>query len=214
MVYQNIDQVTQVLAERYDGPTYEVNKGNQGTFTYVPWTESVEILDQVFGVFGWTATAPQVVSANGFVHVSFAITVRVMDEAGNVIEKTVPCVGSAAERDDNAAKSAFSDAFNKGVKFLGDKFARYLSKEGKANRNGGTGTGNGGGSYPQRQGQSNGNGNGNGARQPYTGGPTTSTAPASAAQVGKLVSLGVDRNEAQALNKAQASKLIDELMNS
>ncbi len=164
--FRALDEVSTQLAARYDGPTYTLDKGNAGKFTYIPWHVSVRQLNDIFGVFGWTSTQPQVSQADGIVTVTLAITARVVDAQGTVIEKTVPCVGSAAARDDNSAKSALSDALSKGVKFFGDAFGFFLSEEkrGAASANSAPNRApQGGGSY-----SSNGS-NGNGAARPGGG---------------------------------------------
>jgi hypothetical protein len=149
-MYQTAAFVAEVLKKRYNGPTYErVGPGGR-TFTYIPWQVSVRLLDEIFGAFGWSVSQPQVTVSGELVHVALALTVRVTDgPEGEVVEKTVPGVGSATLRDDNSAKSALSDALSKAVKYLGDAFGFYLSEKAEGAKNEehtGNGAGNGAGS--------------------------------------------------------------------
>ena len=134
MLYRVVSEVLAALAAEFSLPTY--TKPNT-SFTYVPWTESKKMLDQVFGVFGWSTTEPRVSfaamtdlgKATGVYTVSFGLVVRALDDvSGDVVEKMLPCVGQGVSygADDNAAKAAMSDALSRGVKMLGTAFGFEL----------------------------------------------------------------------------------------
>lgn len=128
-----LSEVMAKLAERYDGPISQREGAGGRSFSYIPWTETVRRLNEVFGIFGWSTTTPVVMLADGVYTVSLALVARVLDdETGSVIEKTVAGVGSAVSRganDDNASKSALSDAISRAAKLLGDQFGFFLYEE-------------------------------------------------------------------------------------
>lgn len=124
--YKTIEDVEEKLNGELALPVSQ-RVGNGGmTFDYVAWTDSYRLLNEIFGIFGWTMSQPVVIFAAGVYTVSLAITVRVAgDEFGNAVEKTVAGVGQAVSRgdnDDNAAKAALSDALSRAVKMLGNAF--------------------------------------------------------------------------------------------
>lgn len=205
MYLKTIDEVEAALATRYSGETYKrVGQGGK-EFTYIPWHVSVRLLNEIFGVFGWTSSTPLVVEAEGQWTVALSVTVRVMDRVGGaVVEKTVPGVGSAPARDDNSAKSAMSDALSKAVKFLGDAFGFYLSESG-SEQNKTTSE------RPSSNGYGRGAGTGGAERKPFTGTIKDPDAPASDAQLGVLRRKGVTDDELAGLTKGQASAMIDSL---
>lgn len=130
---KTVAEIAAKLAERYDGPISQREGAGGRSFSYIPWTETVRRLNEVFGVEGWSTTAPVVILADGVYTVSLALVVRMLDEeTGTVIEKVVAGVGSAVSRgmgDDNASKSALSDAISRAAKLLGDQFGFFLYEE-------------------------------------------------------------------------------------
>lgn len=134
MVLKTMSEVAPQLAERYDGPISQREGPGGRKFSYIPWTVTARQLDEVFGPFGWSTSTPTVIFAAGVYTVAGTLTVRVVDdESGEIIEKTVPGVGSAVARgegDDNASKSALSDFISRAAKLLGDRFGFFLYEKG------------------------------------------------------------------------------------
>lgn len=132
MQYNSIEELEQKLAERYDGPILE-RAGNGGmSFSYIPWTETVRRLNAVFGPFGWHISNQKVGYNDGVYTVDISLTVEAT-VAGEHVTKTVAGVGSAVSRgsnDDNASKSALSDAISRAAKLLGDQFGFFLYEKG------------------------------------------------------------------------------------
>ena len=130
MVLKTMSEVAPLLAQRYDGPISQREGAGGRSFSYIPWTVTARLLDEVFGAFGWSTSVPTVIFAAGVYTVAGTLTVRVVDdESGEVIEKTVPGVGSAVARgegDDNASKAALSDFISRAAKLLGDRFGFFL----------------------------------------------------------------------------------------
>jgi recombination DNA repair RAD52 pathway protein len=136
MVLKTMSEVAPLLAQRYDGPISQREGPGGRSFSYIPWTVTARQLDEVFGPFGWSTSVPTVIFAAGVYTVAGTLTVRVVDdESGEIIEKTVPGVGSAVARgegDDNASKSALSDFISRAAKLLGDRFGFFLYEKGTA----------------------------------------------------------------------------------
>lgn len=140
-MYKTQAEVEAALAETYSGPIFQREGAGGRTFDYIPWTETVRLLNTVFGPFGWTTSQPIVSYNEGVYTVTLALTVTVTEAEGdyNTITKTVPGVGQAVSRganDDNAAKSALSDAISRAAKLLGDAFGfgLYEKKPGQGQR--------------------------------------------------------------------------------
>ena len=131
-MYKNANEVAARLAEPYDG-TIEQREGAGGRmFSYVPWTETYRRLNDIFGTFGWNTSAPHSYYANGTYNVEFGLSATVRDEDGTLITKTVPAQGQAiarGENDDNALKSAQSDALSRGAKLFGNAFGFHLYEQ-------------------------------------------------------------------------------------
>lgn len=138
-MYKTQAEVEAALAETYSGPIFQREGAGGRTFDYIPWTETVRLLNAVFGPFGWTTSQPVTTYHDGVYTVTLALTVHVANEQGITISKAVPGVGQAVSRgsnDDNAAKSALSDAISRAAKLLGDAFGfgLYEKKPGQGQR--------------------------------------------------------------------------------
>ena len=141
-MYKNVNEVAARLEQKYDGPI-ETRQGNGGDYSYVPWHVTKRLLDEVFGPFGWSTTAPHSYFANGTYNSEFGLSATVQDEDGSLITKTVPAQGQAVargENDDNALKSAQSDALSRGAKLFGDAFGFYLYEQKRTTTNRSTST--------------------------------------------------------------------------
>jgi hypothetical protein len=146
---EGIRTVEQVLIDLGDRTKAEaaatkVNKGNKGTFTYIPWNETAKLLSDVFGVFGWSATIIHSDYHNGVYTVDLDLEVRATTAQGGTLSKHVPGRGVGTlkleyldnpDMHDTAAKAARSDALSTAAKMLGDAFGLYLYDKGDPARN-------------------------------------------------------------------------------
>jgi hypothetical protein len=131
-MYKNASEVAARLAEPYDGTIEQREGGGGRMFSYVPWTETYRRLNDIFGPLCWNTTAPHSYYANGTYNVEFGLSATVRDEDGTLITKTVPAQGQAVargENDDNALKSAQSDALSRGAKLFGNAFGFHLYEQ-------------------------------------------------------------------------------------
>jgi hypothetical protein len=142
---RTVNEVVELLAKRYDGPTEE-----KDGFTYVPWPEVVRQLDRIFGPTNWSSEPVSFVYSPGGIYTSVVkVTARAMDEHG-VVEfsrfgiSSQAAQATKAEREqgltvttnsklhETAADGSGSLALVKATKQLGDAFGLYLYNKSEA----------------------------------------------------------------------------------
>jgi len=144
-MYKTIAEVETALQDRTyaDSVLSRVDKGNRGKFTYIPWNESARLLNQIFGVMGWSTEKISSVDdlARGIFIYDLALSVSVIGDHGEMARKTVTGRGfgavsaKAMERGDvdamdTASKGARSDALSVACKLLGEAFGIFLYDKG------------------------------------------------------------------------------------
>lgn len=130
-MYKTVEEVTRALAVKLD---MGLTKKSYDGYDSVPWNEATRLLDDIFGVFGWservlsTYANPQA----GVYGVARELTVYAVDEKGSTVSKTVSAVGACPVRGESgkAHKTAFMGAdslsFSKATKKLGEAFGLFL----------------------------------------------------------------------------------------
>jgi recombination DNA repair RAD52 pathway protein len=141
------EEIAKLLSDRSfaERAMTQVSKGSKGSFTYVPWNETVHILDEVYGHFGWSAELVDretIVSDGAYVYtVGLKLSVSAVTPNGSVITVSRPGVGVgiasknkdgylAPDAHDTAAKAARSDALSTAAKMCGDAFGLFLYDKG------------------------------------------------------------------------------------
>lgn len=142
-MYRTIADIEKALLDRSRAEKVmaRVSKGGKGTFSYVPWNESARLLNDIFGVFGWSTNRTGGVDdvERGLYIYDGVLTVRAEGEEGEVYHKFVAGRGvgvvAASQREnmeahDTAAKGARSDFLSVACKCLGDAFGLFLYDKG------------------------------------------------------------------------------------
>ena len=143
-VLKTVEEIETALRDRAraDEVLSRVDKGNRGKFTYIPWNETARMMNEVFGVFGWSTYKVSSVDdvERGVYIYDGSLIVRAM--AGDeVIEKQltgrgvgIVSKGSLEKGDreahDTAAKGARSDFLSVAAKCLGEAFGIFLYDKG------------------------------------------------------------------------------------
>jgi hypothetical protein len=142
--YRKVSEVVELLADRKpaEAQIKKVDKSDKVAskmgLSYIPWWGTVEMLNEVFGVFGWDAVVTGTTSdvEHGIYIVDGYIEVRAIDdESGVLVFKRLPGRGvgtvaqsalSSADAHDMGAKGARSDFISVAAKGLGDHFGIFL----------------------------------------------------------------------------------------
>ena len=141
-MYKTQAEVEAALAVEYSGPIKD-----KGGFSYVPAREAIKTMNDIFGPLGWSdeIVAMGANPESGIYTAAIKITVRFLDEQGNVVEVTRGDVGrSTADssreefevtknpvsakliQHDKAAASAATDAFSRASKKFGPALGSML----------------------------------------------------------------------------------------
>lgn len=139
-MYRSVEEIEKALQDRgrAEAVMARVNKGGKGSFTYIPWNDTVRLLDDVFGVFGWTARVTHTANdfERGIYRTDIELTVLAEAENGAVLTKTLPgtgvgiVVGQSQDAHDTAIKASRSDAISVAAKSLGNAFGLFLYDKG------------------------------------------------------------------------------------
>jgi hypothetical protein len=123
--------MTAALEERYDGPTEE-KRG----YTYIPWVESVNAANEVFGIESYDVEVRQVKREGEGYMAIVRVTVHPADGASfyrdGVGYNEVQTTAKGDEMVDTAIKGAVSDALNRALKLFGKRFGLYLYEKAHA----------------------------------------------------------------------------------
>jgi hypothetical protein len=139
--YRKVSEIVELLQDRAaaEAQIKKVDKGEKKKdLSYIPWWGTVEMLNDVFGVFGWDAVPEHYVSdtERGIYIVDGYLEVRALDdETGVLVSKRLPgrgmgCVPqsalNSADAHDMAGKGARSDFISVAAKGLGNHFGIFL----------------------------------------------------------------------------------------
>jgi hypothetical protein len=142
--YRKVSEVIELLQNRATAEEQikKVDKSDKVAskmgLSYIPWWGTVEILNEIFGVFGWDAVVTSSVSdtERGIYIVDGYLEVRAIDDdQGILVFKRLPGRGvgalsqsalTSADAHDMAAKGARSDFISVAAKGLGDALGIFL----------------------------------------------------------------------------------------
>ncbi len=133
---RNLSQVQAALESKYDGPIEKIRG-----YSYIPWAETVQQANNVFGPLGWSNEVMKLLEDEGGYLCVQRVTALAYDESRECVVQLVRDGVGYGElqktRDgrqlrDTAVKTAASDALSRAFKLVGDAFGLYLYE--KANK--------------------------------------------------------------------------------
>lgn len=124
---KTLAQITEALAQPYDGLTYEKNG-----FTYIPWNLATKEANEVFGIDGYNVDLIYVKQTGAGFEAKVRVTVYT-EEGVTFYREGVgynELTGDNGRAFDTSVKGAASDGLNRALKLFGPRFGLNLYDKG------------------------------------------------------------------------------------